>query len=119
MSKFGSKSERTKKCKCKNPLWSVFEFSISKLKDNYTITLQCYNCNSLWDTKSMNDDIFIKLNENQKSAYLSVLNNQLQKEIKNVENKNLKIKELESQIKKGNKAISKYETLIEKYAEMY
>ncbi len=48
---FGAKPARTKKCKCDNPSWSVWELRDTS-NGELVITFDCGNCNALWDTKS-------------------------------------------------------------------
>lgn len=115
MGKFGKKAERTLKCSCNNHRWSIFEFTISKMKDKYTVSLWCQNCNALWDTKSMNDDIFVLLNEKQQEAYLTVINNQLAKEKDIINTRMQQINQLKTENEKSNKKLQKYRELIEHY----
>lgn len=48
---FGRKADRTGRCKCDNPRWSVFELRETQ-RGEVVVTFHCASCNALWDTKS-------------------------------------------------------------------
>lgn len=48
---FGRKPDRTKKCRCDNPRWNIWEIRETS-RHELVITLECLNCHALWDTRS-------------------------------------------------------------------
>lgn len=116
---FGRKAERTKKCKCNNPCWTVFEFTINCVKNNYNTTLQCSNCGALWDTKIMNDDIFKQLTSLQQENFIKILNLQLNNSINQIETYKNVIKNYELLIEKTQKTLPKKQDAINYYSKLH
>jgi len=50
-SSMSNKAERTKKCLCNDPKWSVDEVRVTINKD-VVLTLSCWSCRAFWETKS-------------------------------------------------------------------
>lgn len=48
---FGRKADRTGRCKCDNPRWSVFELRETQ-RGEVVVSFDCASCGALWDTKS-------------------------------------------------------------------
>lgn len=114
---FGNKAERTYKCDCDNPQWSVFEFHKTKLGDKYVITLTCSNCNALWETRTMTDAIFDMLTDNQREAFFKVMETQIQHAQSSIDELTHQIESLkaicnnaQAQIRKNNELIEHYKS---------
>ena len=112
---FGNQVQRTHKCDCNNPQWSLLHFNRTKLGDNYTLTLECINCRALWNTRVITDEIFAMFSQTQKEAYLKVLetqNKSTQRSIEEMQNQIQSLKKLcdnaKSKIEKNNKLIEHY-----------
>ncbi len=112
------KLQRTYKCNCNEPNWNLHDFHTTKLGDKYVLLLHCVNCNSVWETRVMTDQIFSMLSEEQKSAYFNVLKTQNRNAERDVDEIKQQINSLEaictnaeSQIQKNNELIKHFQEL--------
>lgn len=109
------KLQRTYKCDCGKPDWQLYDFHTTKLGDKYVLTIHCANCNSLWETRVMSDEIFSMLSSSQKEAYLTVLKNQNRNSQRTVDELKQQIISLEAICKNAESQIHKNNELIEHF----
>lgn len=90
----GNKAKRTGKCKCNNHKWSIFEVR-ETISCEAVITVRCLNCDSLWDTKSPNEEVIKAMNQKEIQWYKTVLDNRIQRERNHLDSIANKMAELE------------------------
>ena len=110
----GNKAYRNGKCKCDNHKWSIFE-TRETISCEVVITVECRNCNSLWDTKSPNEEVISLMKPNEIEWYKKVLNNRAEREQKHLDSIAEKMAELE---KDRNKTLSNIKKLRDKVEEL-